>query len=61
MMFIIIFAVNLGILPASGYVPFFQDPIANITVMILPILATGLIRSPAKAFPNHHAAWGHQW
>ena len=39
---IIIFAVNLGILPASGYVPLFQDPIANITVMILPILATGL-------------------
>jgi hypothetical protein len=22
---------------------------------------TVLIRSPAKAFPNHHAAWGHQW
>ena len=20
-----------------------------------------LIRSPAKAFPDHHAAWGHQW
>ena len=36
---------NLGILPASGYVPFFQDPIANITVMILPILATGLRES----------------
>jgi peptide/nickel transport system permease protein len=45
MMFIIIFAVNLGILPASGYVPFFQDPIANIAVMILPILATGLRES----------------
>ena len=23
--------------------------------------AVGLIRSPAKAFPDHHAAWGHQW
>jgi len=45
MMFIIIFAVNLGILPASGYVPFFQDPIANISVMILPVLATGLRES----------------
>ena len=28
-----------------------------------PILSHGrdLIRSPAKAFPDHHAAWGHQW
>ena len=45
MMLIIIFAVNLGILPASGYVPFFQNPVANITVMILPIVATGLRES----------------
>jgi peptide/nickel transport system permease protein len=45
MMFIIIFAVNLGWLPASGYEPFFQNPAANITAMILPILATGLRES----------------
>jgi peptide/nickel transport system permease protein len=45
MMFIIIFSVYLGILPASGYVPFFQNPLANITAMILPILATGLRES----------------
>ena len=45
MMFIIIFAVSLGWLPASGYVPFFQNPRANITAMILPILATGLRES----------------
>ena len=45
MMFIIIFAVNLGWLPASGYVPFFEDPAANIAVMILPVLATGLRES----------------
>jgi peptide/nickel transport system permease protein len=45
MMLIIIFAVNLGILPASGYVPFFQNPVANITAMILPIIATGLRES----------------
>jgi peptide/nickel transport system permease protein len=44
MMFIIT-SVYLGILPASGYVPFFQNPLANITVMILPILATGLRES----------------
>jgi peptide/nickel transport system permease protein len=45
MMFIIIFAVNLGWLPASGYEPLFQDPIANITAMILPVFATGLRES----------------
>jgi peptide/nickel transport system permease protein len=45
MMFIIIFAVYLGWLPASGYVPFFEDPAANIAVMILPVLATGLRES----------------
>jgi peptide/nickel transport system permease protein len=45
MMFIIIFAVNLGWLPASGYVPFFENPVANLTAMILPIFATGLRES----------------
>jgi peptide/nickel transport system permease protein len=45
MMFIIIFAVYLGILPAGGFVPFFQNPLANITFMILPVLATGLRES----------------
>ena len=45
LMFIIIFAVTLGWLPASGYVPFFENPIANLTAMILPVLATGLRES----------------
>jgi peptide/nickel transport system permease protein len=45
MMFIIIFAVNLGWLPASGYEPFFQNPAANIAAMILPVFATGLRES----------------
>jgi peptide/nickel transport system permease protein len=45
MMFIIIFAVSLGVLPASGYVPFFQNPVANLTAMILPVFATGLRES----------------
>jgi len=45
MMLIIIFAVNLGILPASGYEPFFQNPVANITAMTLPVIATGLRES----------------
>jgi peptide/nickel transport system permease protein len=45
LMFILLFAVTLGWLPASGYVPFFEDPIANLTAMILPVLATGLRES----------------
>lgn len=45
MMFIIIFAVGLGWFPASGYEPLFEDPVANITAMILPIFATGLRES----------------
>lgn len=45
LMFIIIFAVTLGILPASGYRPFFEDPVANLTAMILPVFATGLRES----------------
>lgn len=45
MMFIIIFAVWLGWLPASGYEPLLQNPVANVTAMILPVFATGLRES----------------
>ncbi len=45
MMFIIVFAVGLGWFPASGYEPLFEDPVANITAMILPVFATGLRES----------------
>ena len=34
-----IFAVGLGWFPATGYVPFTQDPLANLHTMILPSLA----------------------
>jgi peptide/nickel transport system permease protein len=40
-MLIIFFAVHLRWLPASGYVPFTQDPKANLEAMLLPALATG--------------------
>lgn len=42
-MMILLFAVHLQILPASGYVPFFEDPIANLKSMIMPafVLGTG--------------------
>jgi peptide/nickel transport system permease protein len=45
MMFIIVFAVKLQWLPASGYVPFSDDPRANLAAMILPMLATGIRES----------------
>jgi peptide/nickel transport system permease protein len=43
-MMISLFAVNLHWLPASGYVPFTQDPIANLQHMVMPaiVLGTGL-------------------
>ncbi|WP_018130874.1 ABC transporter permease [Effusibacillus pohliae] len=45
MMFIVFFSVKLGWLPASGYVPFADDPAANLAAMIMPMVATGLRES----------------
>jgi peptide/nickel transport system permease protein len=45
MMFIVLFAVKLGWLPASGYVPLWQDWRGNLAAMCMPILATGLRES----------------
>lgn len=42
MMLIVLFAVKLGWLPASGYVAFTENPAANITAMILPMVSTAL-------------------
>jgi peptide/nickel transport system permease protein len=44
LMMIIVFAVNLGWLPASGYVPFRENPVANLEHMVMPaiVLGTGL-------------------
>lgn len=39
---ILVFAIGLGVLPASGYVPFGEDPIANLERMILPAVVLGL-------------------
>ncbi|MDP9379689.1 MAG: ABC transporter permease [Chloroflexota bacterium] len=39
---IIVFAINLKWLPASGYVPFTEDPVGNLKVMLLPMIATGI-------------------
>jgi peptide/nickel transport system permease protein len=40
---IYIFAVKLHWLPSSGYVPFTENPIKNLRMMILPSLTLGLI------------------
>lgn len=45
MMCIILFAVELGLFPASGYVPFFDDPAENLRTIILPVVATGFRES----------------
>jgi len=45
MMVIIYFTVENNWLPSSGYVPFSEDPKANLMAMILPCLATGLRES----------------
>ena len=45
MLFIILFAVKLGWLPASGYVPFLQDWRGNLIAMVMPMVVTGLRES----------------
>ena len=44
LLLILVFAVQLNVLPASGYVPFFEDPIENLRRMLMPslVLGTGL-------------------
>lgn len=37
-----VFAVQLGWLPASGYTPFVEDPLDNISHMVLPVLTLGI-------------------
>lgn len=41
---ILVFSVNLQWLPASGYVPFSEDPLQNLRTLLLPasVLGTGL-------------------
>ena len=40
-MLILFFSVRLGWLPASGFVSFFQDPVANLQRMIMPAFVLG--------------------
>ena len=44
-MLLLLFAVQLKWLPASGYVPIWENPGQNLKVMILPMIATGMRES----------------
>src|SRR3954454_13313551 len=41
LMLILIFAIGLAVLPASGFVPFFADPVDNLRHMVLPAIVLG--------------------
>jgi peptide/nickel transport system permease protein len=41
LLLILVFAVKLRLLPASGYVPFFEDPVENLRRMAMPALVLG--------------------
>jgi peptide/nickel transport system permease protein len=38
---ILLFAVSLGVLPASGFVPFLEDPLENLRRMLMPAIVLG--------------------
>ena len=42
LLLILIFSVNMNLLPASGYIPFSEDPIGNLQRVILPGVTLGL-------------------
>ena len=42
---VLIFAITLRWVPPGGYVPFTEDPLRNLTLMLLPALSLGLVAS----------------
>ena len=45
MLLIILFSITLKWLPASGFVPFHENPLQNLRSLILPVIATGAAMS----------------
>jgi len=41
LLLILFFSINLRVLPASGYVSFFESPYWNLTLIIMPVLSLG--------------------
>src|SRR5680860_394546 len=46
---ILLFSLKLGWFPPAGYVPFGEEPLANLRHMVLPALSLGLILAAATA------------
>jgi peptide/nickel transport system permease protein len=44
---IVVFAVELRVLPSGGYVPFSEDPIGNLRCIVLPTLSLAIYLIPA--------------
>lgn len=42
---VLVFALKLRWLPAGGYTPFLEDPLKNLTCMILPAVSLGMVSS----------------
>lgn len=45
LLLIIIISINLKLLPSSGYVSFFENPLKNLQAMLLPSISLGLVVS----------------
>jgi len=43
LIFIIIMSVKLNLLPSSGYVSFFENPLKNLQAMLMPSISLGLV------------------
>lgn len=46
---VLVFAVSFRMLPSAGYVPFLEDPVENLRLMILPVLALGVAEAAVVA------------
>lgn len=42
---ILIFSLTLGVLPAGGHVPLREDPLKNLSLMIMPAISLGIVSS----------------
>jgi peptide/nickel transport system permease protein len=42
MLMIILFSITLGWLPASGYIPFWENPLGNLQRMVMPVVTVAL-------------------
>ncbi len=55
---VLVFSVSLRWLPSAGYIPFLDDPIDSVRLMILPVLALGLAEAAVVARVTRSAIVG---